>query len=236
MSSLISCIIVDDEPLAVALLESYARKCHGIQLLNSFTNPFAALQFLEKRNVDFLLLDIQMPELTGIQFMKIINKKCDIVLTTAYPEYAVNAFDLDVVDYLLKPITYERFKQAVNKVREKRYSRSYSENVNPLPDYILVKSDYRQVKVSLKDIRYLEGLRDYVAVHTNQHKLLTLQSMKRFEETLPANFIRVHKSFIINSDAITSFKNNMLFLDKTVIPIGAVYAQNLKNIFLKFEN
>lgn len=227
----ISCVIIDDEPLAASLLESYAHKCGNAQLLQKFTNPFDALQFLDITKPDFILLDVQMPELTGLQFMKILQKKCLVVLTTAYPEYAVNAFDLDVVDYLLKPITFDRFIQAVNKVKEKLAT--VTDTLEPAApvDYIFVKSEYRMIRVNFADIIYLEGLRDYVAIHSRQGKLLTLQSMRSFEEMLPDNFIRVHKSYIINSSEITSINNKSVSLGAGVIPIGAVYAQKFKEKF-----
>jgi two-component system LytT family response regulator len=172
-----------------------------------------------------------MPELNGIQFIKILQKKCLIVLTTAYPQYAVNAFDLDVVDYLLKPIVYERFLQAISKVKDQLASQKHIVEPKDTLDYFFVKSEYKMQKVYFKDVVYLEGLRDYVALHTKQFKLLTLQSMKSFEQNLPSNFVRVHKSYIVNTDEITSVNSNTIVLGKTVIPIGSVYAQNIKGKF-----
>lgn len=227
----ISCIIIDDEPLSVKLLESYAEKCADTMLVQKFTNPIDALHFLETHMPDLILLDVQMPELTGIQFIKILQKKCLIVLTTAYPEYAVNAFDLNVVDYLLKPIVYERFIQAISKVKEQLATQKKVVQSKALTDYFFVKSEYKLLKVYFKDVLYFEGLRDYVAVHTKLCKLLTLQSMKSFEQNLPDSFVRVHKSYIINTDEITSVASNKLLMGKTVIPIGSVYAQNIKEKF-----
>lgn len=227
----ISCIIIDDEPLSVKLLESYTEICADTILVQKFTNPIEALHFLETCTADLILLDVQMPELNGIKFIKILQKKCLIVLTTAYPEYAVNAYDLDVVDYLLKPIVYERFLQAVSKVKEQLEAQKDTVNPKPAEDYFFVKSEYKMLKVYFKDIMYLEGLRDYVALHTKQCKILTLQSMKSFEQILPQNFVRVHKSYIVNTDEITIVNNNKLSIDKTVIPIGAVYSKNIKEKF-----
>jgi two-component system LytT family response regulator len=229
----ISCIIIDDEPLSVKLLESYTENCADTMLVQKFTNPIDALHFLETNIPDLILLDVQMPELNGIQFINILQKKkkCLIVLTTAYPEYAVNAFDLDVVDYLLKPIVYERFIQAVSKVKEQLAAQKSIAEPKSAADYFFVKSEYKMLKVYFKDVLYLEGLRDYVALHTKQCKLLTLQSMKSFEQNLPHSFVRVHKSYIVNTDEITSVNNNKLSMGKTVIPIGAVYAKNIKGKF-----
>lgn len=227
----INCIIIDDEPLSVELLESYTKNCADTLLLQKFTNPIEALLFLESNTPDLILLDVQMPGLNGIQFIKIVQKKCLIVLTTAYPEYAVNAFDLDVVDYLLKPIVYERFIQAIHKVKEQLALQNKITEHKDVSDCFFVKSEYKMLKVYFKDVRYLEGLRDYVAIHTKQAKLLTLQSMKSFEQNLPDIFVRVHKSYIVNTNEITSINANTLLLDKTVIPIGSVYAQNIKGRF-----
>lgn len=229
----ITCIIIDDEPLAVALLESYTTRCAGTVLIGKFTNPFDALQFLDTTMPDFIMLDVQMPELSGLQFMKIVQKKCRVVLTTAYPEHAVNAFDMDVVDYLLKPITFERFLQAIAKVKEKQFT---AVAANPLPaaaECLFIKSEYKMVRVNFADIIYLEGLRDYVAIHTRQGKFLTLQSLKSFEETLPGNFIRVHKSYVVNTHEITSLKAGIISMGSATIPVGAVYAQNFKKKFNK---
>lgn len=227
----ISCIIIDDEPLSVKLLESYTKKCSEIRLVNKFTNPIDALHFLENNMPDLIFLDVQMPELNGIQFIKILQKKSLIVLTTAYTEYAVNAFDLDVVDYLLKPIVYERFEQAICKVKEQLKTQKSIINQKVITDYFFVKSEYKMLKVNYTDVMYLEGLRDYVAIHTKQAKLLTLQSMKNFEQSLPSNFVRAHKSYIVNIDEITSIYSNTIVLGKIVIPIGSVYAQNIKSKF-----
>ncbi|MBL0145376.1 MAG: response regulator transcription factor [Chitinophagaceae bacterium] len=227
----ISCIIIDDEPLSVKLLESYTKNCADIMLLQKFTNPIDALHYLETNIPDLILLDVQMPELNGIQLIKILQKKCFIVLTTAHPEYAINAFDLDVVDYLLKPIVYERFIQAISKVKEQLAVQNSIVEPKDAADYFFVKSEYKMLKVYFKDVLYLEGLRDYIALHTRQCKILTLQSMKSFEQNLPHSFVRVHKSYIVNTDEITSVNSNTLLLGKTVIPIGAVYAQNIKGKF-----
>lgn len=224
----ISCIIIDDEPLSAELLESYAKNCADTLLVQKFTNPIDALHFLETNKPDLILLDVQMPELNGIQFIQILQKKSLIVLTTAYPEYAVNAFDLDVVDYLLKPIAYERFIQAISKVKEQLAAQKSITEHKDVTDYFFVKSEYKMLKVYFKDVLYLEGLRDYVAIHTKLCKLLTLQSMRSFEQNLPPNFTRVHKSYIVNTNEIASVNSNSVLLGKTVIPIGSVYAQNIK--------
>lgn len=234
-SKSINCIIVDDEPLSASLLESYCNSNNITTLQQKFTNPIEALHYLENNKTDLIFLDIQMPELTGIQFMKILKKKCLVVLTTAYPEYAVDAFDLDVTDYLLKPITYARFMQAINKVEEKFKAIKIVNNNTTKDNFIYIKCDRKLIKIFFDDITYLEGLRDYVAIYTKSGKILTLQSLRNFEETLPANkFARIHKSYIININAITSLESKSVTIDKLSIPIGNVYAQNLN--FLKETN
>ncbi len=227
----INCIIVDDEPLSANLLESYVSRCENTHLLEKFNNPIKALHYLETCKPDVIFLDVQMPELNGIQFMNILNKNCLVVLTTAYPEYAINAFDFDVVDYLLKPIPFERFILAVNKVKEK-LDNSYSKiELNENAPHIFIKSEHKYIKIFCQEIIYLEGLRDYVAIHTKERKYLTLQSMKSFESILSKNFTRVHKSYIINTNKITSISKNLVVIDTKQIPIGAVYSQNLHQIF-----
>ncbi|MCX6319573.1 MAG: LytTR family DNA-binding domain-containing protein [Bacteroidetes bacterium] len=224
----IRCIIIDDEPLSVKLLESYTTNCPDTILLQTFTNPIDAFHYLETTIPDLILLDVQMPELSGIQFIKILQKKCLVVLTTAYPEYAVNAFDLNVVDYLMKPINFERFTQAISKVKDQLAAQKNIE------DYFFVKSEYKMIRVDFKDLLYLEGLRDYVALHTKNSKILTLQSLKSFEQILSHDFVRVHKSYIVNTNEITSINSNSLLLGKTTIPIGSVYAKNIKGRFKKY--
>jgi two-component system LytT family response regulator len=162
---MIKCLIIDDEPLAVKLLKDYAARIPDLELVMAGSDVFAGLQLAQNGEADLIFLDIQMPELTGIQFMKVLNGKCKVILTTAYEEYALQAFEHDVVDYLLKPFSLERFMTAVQKARE-RIGQRKPETEAAKPDYIFVKSEYRIIKIELKDIFYLESLRDYVAIHT----------------------------------------------------------------------
>ena len=217
------CLIVDDEPLAINLLKDYLSKIADLELIAATTDVFNALKVAQQEEVDLIFLDIQMPELTGIQFMKILNGKSSIILTTAYQEYALQGFEYDVVDYLLKPFSLERFVIAVNKARNKIENKR-----TPLApatvDYIFLKSEYRMVRVELKDILYLESLRDYVAVHTVKEKILTLQSLRSFEEQLKNDaFIRVHKSYIVSIEKINAIEKKRLLIQNTHIPIGDTY-------------
>jgi two-component system, LytTR family, response regulator len=222
---MIRCIILDDEPLAVRLLKDYVSKTPGLELVEAGADAFKSLELIQAGKVDLILLDIQMPELTGVQIMKILGKKCKVILTTAYEEYALQGFEHDVVDYLLKPISLERFMIAIDKVRE-RIQLPETVSVSNAPDYIFVKSEYKIHKIGLKDILFLEGLRDYVAVHTAENKIMTLQSMHSFEELLPsAQFARVHKSYIIRLDQIGHIERGKIAMGKHSIPIGEKYRE-----------
>lgn len=227
---MLKCLIIDDEPLAIRLLSDYIEKTEGLTLLQSFTNPIEALQFADKQKPDLIFLDIQMPELTGIQFMKIANGKYPIILTTAYDHYALDSYEFDVIDYLLKPISLDRFIIAANKAKSRLQSQSTEvSTVKPSTqeisvDYIFVKSDYKTLKIDLADIYYLEGLGDYVAIHLQKKKILTLENMKHFEAVLPEqNFTRVHKSYLVALDKIEFIERNRIVINDQRLPIGATY-------------
>lgn len=217
-----TCIIIDDEPLAVDLLESYASKIEDLEVIGTFNNALDALKVLREQPVDVLFLDIQMPEITGIEFKKIISKDIKVIFTTAYSEYALESYDLDAVDYLLKPITFQRFLKAVEKLNTKTVTTASTEAEKN--DYLFVKTEYRHQKISFSDILYLKGLSDYVAIQTKDSKVLTLQNMKDFEKSLPKNkFIRVHKSYIVALEQIEFIERNRIVIEGEYIPIGATY-------------
>lgn len=224
---MLKCLIIDDEPLAVKLLKDYAAKIPDLEVVMAGTDVFAGLQLTQNGEADLIFLDIQMPELTGIQFMKVLNGKCKVILTTAYEEYALQAFDHDVVDYLLKPFSLERFMTAVQKARE-RIGQSQPATGVAKPDYIFVKSEYRIIRIELKDILYFESLRDYVAIHTiSAGKILTLQSLRSFEEALDGkDFLRIHKSYIIAIDKISSIERKRVVIQETYLPVGETYLEN----------
>lgn len=217
------CLIIDDEPLAVKLLKDYASKVPDLEVVMAGSDVFEGLILAQSGEADLIFLDIQMPELTGIQFMKVLNGKCKVILTTAYEEYALQAFDHDVVDYLLKPFSLDRFMTAVQRARERlQTAKPAAESVKA--DYIFVKSEYRVVKIELKDILYLESLRDYVAIHTTSGKILTLQSLRSFEETLdPGKFMRIHKSYIISVDKIGAIERKRVVIGENYLPVGETY-------------
>ncbi|PZP43797.1 MAG: DNA-binding response regulator [Pseudopedobacter saltans] len=233
---MIKCIVIDDEPWACALLEDYVRKIPFLELVESSSNPIDAIHKIQNGDIQLAFLDIQMPELTGIQLMKIIQNKCRVILTTAYSDYALESYDYNVIDYLLKPIPFERFYIAATKAQEilfdKTETRISSTEIPRTPinlnEFLFVKTDKKTIKLDFSDIIYIEGLKDYIAFHTTKEKLLVLDSLKAVESTLPSpSFVRVHKSFIVAVKAIDSIERNRIFLkNKIIIPIGETYRDN----------
>lgn len=234
----LSCIIVEDEPMARNLLEQYIAKISSLTLLATFSNPLKALDFLRETTPDILFLDVQMPEITGISLLKILKKKPYVILTTAYSEYAIEGYELDVTDYLLKPITFERFLKTVEKITQRKGAVI---NESPLVEtpkevnytaqtpFIFVKDGTKLVKLNLADILYIEGLKDYVKIHTPKGKITTLQRLKTLEEQLPSQqFIRVHHSFIIALEWIEVIHRDRIEIGKELIPISDTYRKAFK--------
>lgn len=220
------CVILDDEPLAVDLLVSYVEKTEDLIVAFAGTNVFEAIQFIQKNKVDVVFLDVQMPELTGLQVLKIIGTGYQVIFTTAYTEYALDGFELDITDYLLKPITYERFLKGVQKTKKLTNALASSESANP-DEFIFIKTDSKMVKVNLSDILFIEGLKDYISLHTTTEVLISLMTLKSLEAMLPArHFLRVHKSYIISLNKIDSVERNRIFLKDRVVPIGDTYKEN----------
>lgn len=230
---MIRCLVVDDEPLALDILTDYIAKIPFLQLVNATTSAFEALAQVQDGKADLVFLDVQMPELTGIQFLKIINGKCDVILTTAYPQYALDGYELDVVDYLLKPIAFDRFYKAVQKVQHEKNQTSTAEPVlvQNSHDFIFVKTEHKIQKIYLDDILYIEGLKDYISIFTSSERIITLQNMKKMEDVLPAGrFIRVHKSYILALDKIESIERSRILIGDKIIPIGDTY----RDYFFRF--
>jgi len=215
--------ITDDEPLAIELLADYVQKTPGLQLTEATTDVFKVLQLVQQGAVDLVLLDVQMPQLTGIQFMQMAANKCSIILTTAYTDYALDGYEYNVEDYLLKPISYERFYRAIQKVKQRH------EHITPnttVPAHIFVKSEYRLVRIALSDIRYIEGLRDYIAIHTTTQKILSLESMTNMENILPPDrFIRIHRSYIIALEQVQYIEKGMVHINGQSLPVGNSYKE-----------
>ncbi|WP_316831460.1 LytTR family DNA-binding domain-containing protein [Pedobacter aquatilis] len=234
---MIRCIIVDDKPLAIDVLKHYISKVPSLTLTFSTVNPIEALNKVIEGEADVVFLDIQMPELNGLQFMKIVKGKCLVVLTTAYAEFALEGFENDAVDYLLKPVSFERFYKAVEKVQLLLKGMSTPEKTdNVLPekestiDYIFVKTEYKLIRVNVADIIYIEGLQNYVIIYTKTEKITSLQTMKKTAEQLPAKqFIRVHKSFIIAINKIDSIERNRINIADQKIALGEVYREAFYN-------
>lgn len=243
----LKCIAVDDEPLALDIIEDYVSKVPFLELVKRTENAIEALQLVQAGGIDLVFLDIQMPDLTGIQFLKIANNKASYILTTAYSQYALESYDLNVSDYLLKPIAFDRFYKAVEKVHLQHKAHAEPQPVAvPVPapaapaasqsvqDFIFVKTEHKIQKIELSDILYIEGLKDYISIFTKTERVITLQNMKKMEETLPfSQFIRVHKSYIIALDKIESIERSRITICGKIIPIGDTYRDEF---FKRIEN
>lgn len=229
-----NCIIVDDEPLAQDILVDYIQKIPNLCLVQRCKNAFEASQALQDHRVDLMFLDIQMPEITGTQFLATLEKKPLVIFTTAYSNYALEGFDLSAVDYLLKPFSPERFLKAVNKAIELFELKQKDQlPVEDDKDYIFVKSEYQTVKIKFEDMLYVEGLKDYVKIYTKSGMLMTLMNLKAIHSKLPsAKFIRVHRSFIVSFDAIEKIERNRIIIGQKRIPVGDSY----KDDFYKLIN
>jgi len=212
----------------------YVRKVPSLNLIEACSNPLAVIEVLRQNSVDLLFLDVQMPELTGISLLKILQKKPLVILTTAYSEYALEGYELDVADYLLKPITFERFLKAVDKVTQRLEERVVplapekivTESVTP---FVFVKDGTKLVKVQLGDILYVEGLKDYVTIHTKNQKIVSLQRLKALEDQLPTDkFIRIHNSFIVALNAIDVIHKGDVQIKEAMIPIGETYKKSFR--------
>ena len=218
----ISCIIVEDEPLALEKVKGFVLKLPYLHLLASFDNAFEALTFLRNNKVDLIFLDINMDEFSGIQLLETSAINSQIIITTAYNEYALKGFDLQVCDFLLKPYTFERFVKAVERVRNNLQKKEV-----PLDKkFIFVKTEYRLEKVALSEVLYIEGMRDYRKIHTTNKRIMTLQTFTDLEKEIPANIVcRVHKSFMVSIDKIESIEKDTIKINDIEIPISDTYKQ-----------
>ncbi|RAJ02629.1 LytTR family two component transcriptional regulator [Chitinophaga skermanii] len=222
---MIRCIAVDDEPLALEIIEDFVKRVPFLTLVKKFESAAHALRFLRDEQVDLIFLDIKMPDITGIEFLRSLKNPPAVILTTAFQEYAMDGYDLDVVDYLLKPIPFDRFLKAVTKAEEyisvKEGKQAESGTVS---DYIFVKTEYKIIKIDLEDILYIEALKDYIKIYTHQQKILTLKSLKSFESRLPKDkFIRVHRSFLVSLNKISAVEKNTVLIANQSIPISEGY-------------
>lgn len=241
------CIAVDDEPLALNVIEDFCSRIDYLHLVSTFTSAIDAIKVLNQQSVDLIFVDIQMPHITGLEFIRMLKRPPIIILTTAYTEHALEGFELNVHDYLVKPIPFERFFQSVNNAYElyclktggtAHLTSPVTELVNkePDPEYMLVRVEYSTVKVAFSDIKYIEGIKDYVKIKLESESLLTKTTMKNMEKKLPAKkFFRVHKSYIISVDAIEKIENNRIVIGSHRIPIGSSYRHLFNEYFDKYK-
>lgn len=236
----IRCIIIDDEVLARKYLKEYISKVPFLKLVGDFNSPLKASELLEKGMVDLMFLDIQMPEITGLDFLRSLNRKPFVVLTTAYKEYALEGYELDIIDYLLKPFSFNRFLKAANKVNmimlriEKKEEPSPSYNqTNFHDDYIVIRADYKHYKINYADLIFIEGQKAYVTFHSEGKKNVTaLASLKELEEKLPEKkFIRIHKSYIVSVKKIDSLEGNMIEIVGKKLPVGKSFKSKVVELF-----
>ena len=239
----ISCLVVDDEPPALEVLKNYIASVHSLELAATCIDAVEALNFLQKHAVDLLFLDIQMPQILGTDFIRTLKHPPKVIFTTAFRKYAVEGFELDAVDYLLKPISFERFLKAVNKVMDTSLpSTDNNFNVPAKPgnladEFISLRCDRKNLKVALNDILYIESLKDYIKVVTVNKTIITKQSISTIEEMLPKeNFIRIHRSYIVVLNKIESYTNDLIGIGKQELPISRSYRLQVENLLKQKNN
>ncbi len=234
---MITAIAIDDEPLALQLVSGYIEKTPGLKLVAGFDNPLDAMDFLAEDAVDLIFVDIQMPDLTGIEFTRSLVKGPKVIFTTAYEKYAIDGFKLDVVDYLLKPFSYEEFLKAFQKVRRLiKLEKGVPDQVEANNEFLFLKSDYKIKRLNFNDILYIEGLKDYVKVFivSSPKPVLSLTTMKLLESKLPASkFMRVHRSFIVNLEQINTIERSRIVFGKTYIPVSDHYKDKFQEFLDK---
>ena len=239
----IKCIVVDDEIHARKVLEKYIQDITHLELVKSCKNALEAMDILRNQQIDAMFLDINMPKLTGLSFLESLKNPPIVVITTAYREYAVDAYELDVIDYLHKPIPFPRFIKAISKIEEKLQIREKSVTIpkekssETNPDFIFIKADKKAIKLNFQDIKYIEGLGDYIKIHTKSKTIISKLTIKKMEKLLPNNeFPRVHKSFIVSLNLIDSIEGNQIEIDGQKIPVGQIFRlsfMDLINTYLK---
>ncbi len=225
----ITCIAADDEPWALSLITEHIKKVPFLELVFETTEALAALHYLQRHKVQLVFMDIQMPELTGMQVIKILQNKIPVILTTAYSEFALEGYEHNVVDYLLKPISFERFYKAAEKASVFLQNNKVPKETLPAnaANYLFVKTDSKMVRVNFDELLFVEGLKDYIAIHTLTDKLITLQNLKTMEDDLPAaHFMRVHKSYIVSLAKIDSIERNRIFIGGHSIPVGETFKED----------
>ena len=230
---MIKCIAIDDEPLALKQIESYVNKTPGFELLQGFESAMQAFSFLEKNEVDLMYVDINMPDLNGMDFVKSLTNAPKVIFTTAYSEYAIEGFKVDAVDYLLKPIGYADFVKACKKAKERLQPKEVEPaKVESNEEFLFIKSEHKILRINLSEIKYIESMREYVRIFIDGQKpVMTLMSMKKMEDHLPVSkFMRVHRSFIVNLSKIVHVERHRIVFDsKTYIPVSDQYKEKFQN-------
>jgi DNA-binding LytR/AlgR family response regulator len=226
------CIIIDDEPLAIELITFYVQQTPTLNLLGSFSDASQAIEFIQNHEIDLLFLDIQMPHINGIQLLKSLNKPPMVIFSTAFNEYAVEGFELQAIDYLLKPFDIKRFQKAVKKADELYCLKKAAEpQTEP---FIFVKADYQMLKINISSILFIEGWDDYIKIYVSDKPILTLMSLKSIMEQLPhQEFVRVHRSYIVPIKKIESIRNKVIKIASKEIPVGSTYAESLYHLMIK---
>jgi two-component system, LytTR family, response regulator len=230
---MIRCVVIDDEPLARQLLSDFIKRVPELSLEGSFSSALKSLELLRKKQADVLFLDIQMPDITGIEFLKTLDNKPLVIFTTAFAEHALQGYELDVADYLLKPFDFNRFLKSINKISQRLQNPiGKAETITDKRDAIFVKDGTKLVKIELATIRYIKGAREYATIVTPEKKIMSLQTMKSLEEMLPTEFVRIHNSYIIPLAAIDTVFKNRVQVGQDVFPIGITYK---KKFFEEFQ-
>ncbi|OJJ22954.1 hypothetical protein BKI52_00960 [marine bacterium AO1-C] len=243
MKKTIHCMVVDDEPLAIGLLEKHIQQFSQLNLVASCWNAVQALEVLNQEKIDLLFLDIQMPGLTGLEFAQSLQNPPEIIFTTAYRDYAVESYELNVIDYLVKPITFNRFFKAVNKYFDKvaiqpvntppiSITKAPSPPSNEDNSFIYVNTNRKYTKVLFEEVLYIESIKDYIQIHTEREPVMTKEKISEFTDQLPAYFLRIHRSYIVNTKKITAFTQQDIEINQLEIPIGISYKQEVLK-FLK---
>lgn len=225
------CLIIDDEPLAAELIADHFEKIPQLELVKSCHNAIEALEIITNQQIDLLFMDIQMPMITGIEFMKSLNKPPKVIFTTAYREYAIESYELDVVDYLLKPISFDRFFKAISKYQSTIETKiTQPETVDDVHDYMYINANKKYHKVMYSDILYVESIKDYLRIHTINNSIITKQKISDIEQKLPSYFLRIHRSYIVNTQKVTAFTAKDIEIGNIEIPIGISYKQKVNSV------
>lgn len=230
---ILNCVVVDDEPIARDIIINYISQIPYLKLLASCKDAFEAMEIVKEKSIDLMFLDINMPRLTGLSLLRTLKTTPEVIITTAYSEYALEGFELSVTDYLLKPFSFERFVQATEKVIKKRHENILIPTIKEVPEnFLFVKSDKKHIKIIINEIRFIEAYGNYINIYTSNEKIITRQTLADFEKQLPPNaFIRIHKSYVVSYSHIKHMEGNHISIGEKQLPIGKVYRDDLLKMF-----